>query len=79
MTNKKYNKSNIIQKKISFYGYSNDKKNLTTFLLKQKFISIITFYDDFNKFSETKLTKLSKKKEKEKVYDPATELYNKRF
>lgn len=36
-------------------------------------------YDDLNKFSETKLTKLSKKKEKEKVHDPVTELYNKRF
>ena len=78
LTKKKYNKSNLIDSKSSFYGYIYDKKfDILSF--KTKYSYLLTFYGNLKKFSETKPTTIIKKKEKEKVYDAVTELYKKLF
>ena len=79
LTKNKYNKSHLVCHKFSFQGYSDNEK-FDSFSFKSKYSYLITFHDKYLKeLSEIKLTKISQKKEKEKVYDAATELYNKPF
>ena len=78
LTKKKYNKLNLISNKFSFHGYSDNKK-FDTLSFKSKHSYLLTFSDDLENFTKIKPAKLSKKKEQEKGYDAAVELYNKRF
>ena len=44
-----------------------------------KYSYLLSFYDNLEKWIKMKLRNLAKKKEKEKVYNTKSELYNKRF
>ena len=75
---KKYNKSNLIYNKLSFYSYSDNKK-FGSLSFKSKYSNLLSFYDDLQKLIKMKPIKLDKIKEKEKVYKTVSELYNKRL
>ena len=72
---KKYNKPNIIYNRLSFYNYSDDKK----FDRLSKYSYLLNVYDDLQKLIKMKPINLGKIKEKEKVHNIVSELYNKRF
>ena len=65
---KKYNKSNLICNRPSFYSYSDDKK-FDSLSFKSKYSHLLSFYDYLQKLIKTKPAKLDKIKEKEKVYN----------
>lgn len=71
---KKCNKSNLIDNKFIFYSYSDNEK-FDSISFKSKYWFLIVFYD-LKIFSQIKPKKLIKDKEKEKVYNAATKLYN---
>ena len=77
-TFKKYNNSNLIYNRISFYSYSNNKE-FDSLSQKSKYSYLLSFYDDFQKFIKMKPIKLDKIKEKLRVYNTVSELCNKRF
>ena len=73
---KKYNKSNLIYNRLSFYSYSTDKK-FDSLSFESKYSYLLNFYENLQKIIKMKPTKLGKIKEK--VYNIVSELYNKRF
>ena len=75
---KKYNKSNLMYNRLSFCSYSDNKK-FDSLSLKLKYSYLLIFYVDLQKLIKMKPQKLDKIKEKEKVYNTLSELYNKRF
>ena len=75
---KKYNKPNLIYNGLSFYSYSDDKKFVSV-SFKSKYSYLLSFYDDFQKLIKMKSIKLDKIKEKEKVHNAVSKLYNKSF
>ena len=72
---KKYNKSNLMYNRISFYSYSDDKK-FDTLSLKLKYSYLLIFYVDLQKLKPQNLDKI---KENEEVHNTLSELYNKMF
>ena len=60
------------------WPYSDDKK-FNGLSFKLKYSDLLNFYGDLEKMIKIKPTNLDKTKEKEKVHDTATELYNKSF
>ena len=75
---KKYNKLNLTYNKLSFYSYNDDKK-FDSFSVKSKYSYPLSFYDDLQKLIKMKPIKLDKVKEKEKLYNTVSKLYNKWF
>ena len=61
--NKKYNKSNPIYNRLSFYSYSDDRI-LDNLSFKSKYLHLPNFYDDSQKLIKIKQIKLDKIKEK---------------
>ena len=72
---KKCKKSNLIYNRCSFYGYSDDKK-LYTLPFKSEYSYLLNFMMIWKKMKPTNLAKI---KEKEKVYNTKSKLYNKTF
>ena len=64
--------------RLSFCSYSDNKK-FDSLSLKLKYSYLLIFYVDLQKLIKMKPQKLDKIKEKEKVYNTLSELYNKRF
>ena len=69
---------NLIYNQLIFHGYNNNKK-FDKFSIESKYSFPLTFYDDLEKLIKMKLSNLILKKEKEKVYNSVTKLYNKYF
>ena len=71
---KKYNKSNLIYNRLSFYSYNNDKR-FDSLSFESKYSHLLDFYDGLKKMIKMKTRNLTKKKEKEKGYNTVSELY----
>ena len=73
---KKYDKSNLIyNSKYNFYEYYNIK-NFNSLSLTSKYLILLSFYSNLNKFNNLNPQKESTKEKKATVYDNASELYN---
>ena len=55
----KYNRSNLIYSRLSFYSYSNDK-NFNSLSFKSKYSYLLNFYKDLQIFIKMKPIKLGK-------------------
>ena len=62
---------------ISFYKYYRATKKFVSLSFRSKYTFLSLFLDDMNIFSDLKPPKLKHKKEKIKVFDTDSELYNK--
>ena len=75
LTIKKYNSSKLIyNNKRRFYEYHNNKLINSNSSLKSKYLFLLSFYSDLNKFNNANLQKESAKERKVRVYDNALEL-----
>ena len=72
------NKSDVIYKsKNSFYKYYRDTKDFDSLSFRSKYSFLAEFSDDIVEFGELKHRNENAKRKKIKVYDTASELYNK--
>ena len=71
---KKYNKSNLIYNRLSFYSYNNDKR-FDSLSFESKYSQLLDFYDGLKKMIKMKPRNLTEKKEKEKGYNTVSGLY----